>query len=403
MEDEFKETIIKFPDKLVQIYTLPLIKYLKNNPHLIKTCPGMLVNFDEISFYVFRSHIAIEYDGPYNILDINRPINMKCNFFVFMDKECDVLEGITGFKYTKGDSDSFILPVTNEELVVPTLNGLDKLVELKWNFFAQNMKLIISQNISIDKKRPTRIINSYFFDANSKGLMTRHVKWLEILPINFKENDNFYTLEWDTFFLENAYKIDASYCFDFPDDYKYKLLPIINRFIELWGNDCTKETTITKFLSKNEHQFIIKKKFGVIKISPETICIWQNSKKENLKPDFFIIHPNGYADIVDFKLPKIDKVIVGTVNRRSFSAKLNQYIAQMREYANFFNEECNRVWFEKEYGFKVKNPRKYLIIGRRNNFSNDEWREILADYQNIEIFTYDDLIDSVTSQFYMVN
>lgn len=60
----------------------------------------------------------------------------------------------------------------------------------------------------------------------------------------------------------------------------------------------------------------------------------------------------------------------------------------------------SRKWFEEKYGFKVYKPKRYLVVGRRNDFECDEWVEIKADYTDVEIVTYDDLIDTVVSQFY---
>lgn len=56
--------------------------------------------------------------------------------------------------------------------------------------------------------------------------------------------------------------------------------------------------------------------------------------------------------------------------------------------------------FEKKYGFKVYKPKRYLVVGRRNDFECDEWIEIKSDYTDVEIVTYDDLVDTVVSQFY---
>ena len=60
-----------------------------------------------------------------------------------------------------------------------------------------------------------------------------------------------------------------------------------------------------------------------------------------------------------------------------------------------FEDPNNRRWFEKKYGFKVYKPKRYLVVGRRNDFECDEWIEIKSDYTDVEIVTYDDLVDTV--------
>ena len=110
---------------------------------------------------------------------------------------------------------------------------------------------------------------------------------------------------------------------------------------------------------------------------------------------------NGYADIVEFKLPKVKRnTVVERNNREQFSAEINSYIAQTRVYRSYFEDPNNRRWFEKKYGFKVYKPKRYLVVGRRNDFECDEWIEIKSDYTDVEIVTYDDLVDTVVSQFY---
>lgn len=66
---------------------------------------------------------------------------------------------------------------------------------------------------------------------------------------------------------------------------------------------------------------------------------------------------NGYADIIEIKLPNIkSNSIVGKNNREYFISELNTYITQTRVYATFFDDPNNRRWFESRYGFKVYKP-----------------------------------------------
>ena len=53
------------------------------------------------------------------------------------------------------------------------------------------------------------------------------------------------------------------------------------------------------------------------------------------------------------------------------------------------------------YGFKVLNPRRTLVMGRRWNFSSDIWKEIIVEFPDLDILTYDDLVDGVVAQFYL--
>lgn len=62
-------------------------------------------------------------------------------------------------------------------------------------------------------------------------------------------------------------------------------------------------------------------------------CEWQSEEKDEIIPDFFVVRANGYADIVEFKLPKVKRnTVVERNNREQFSAEINSYIAQTRVY-----------------------------------------------------------------------
>ncbi|KVF18807.1 hypothetical protein WJ07_25035 [Burkholderia vietnamiensis] len=142
-------------------------------------------------------------------------------------------------------------------------------------------------------------------------------------------------------------------------------------------------------------------RFGAQSARAELLCEWQSEERKAIKPDFFVVQSNGYADIVEFKLPDIGKkTVTGSENREAFAAWLNSYIAQTRVYATYFDDPNNRRWFEEKYGFKVYKPRRWLIVGRRSDFTSEIWREIISDYRDLEILTFDDLIDGVVAQFY---
>ena len=71
----------------------------------------------------------------------------------------------------------------------------------------------------------------------------------------------------------------------------------------------------------------------------EVLFEWLSGKKDNIKPDFFILRANGYADIIEIKLPNIkSNSIVGKNNREYFNSELNTYITQTRVYATFFDD-----------------------------------------------------------------
>jgi len=406
--DDFIDIANILVKNLEKYYYQPLFNYLQKNLHLIKTFTGFLLNPTKLIIYIGKTHIAVEYVGTETIDSIEKISNPSCTLELhdYSSSDIDFMEKIIGFKYYS-TSDIGLIPLApglNENYLLPTNKGYEKLFELQWNFFAQDFSMVVmnAPAPTILKNNFSRIVNGFFFDADDSGLKTRHIKWLDFIPIVMDESDSeFNKIKFDISFMELLIEHDANYIYPLPNDYKFKQLPKINRFIEIWGNENSSEPKITNFLSQKENEFILTMKFGAIDSHAELTCKWQSENKDDIRPDFFIVQPNGYADIVEFKLPHISKsFIVGRNNRESFSSWLNSYIAQTRVYISYFDDPNNRKWFEENYGFKVHKPKRWLIVGRRHDFEYDIWKEIISDYRDLEIITFDDLVDGVVVQFY---
>ncbi|MGE4319336.1 MAG: Shedu anti-phage system protein SduA domain-containing protein [Deferribacterales bacterium] len=397
------QLVMAFLNELDNNYWEPLYQYVKDNPDLIKTVPGFLLDHQEIVVYVGRTHIAVEYLGSESLVELKQGSELTVQIRDYLSKNCNLFEQIIGFKYDSTAKSTMPLLPFNEDLLFPTNRGLEKLLELGWNFHAQNS--VIGLNTPALKPvvgEFARVVNGMFFDADESGLKSRRIKWLDFFPIHFNDSGEVSdTISFNLRYMKMAVEDDAQYLYPIPADYKYVQLPKINQFIEIWGDNTKSETDITSYLAKKENEFILTMKFGAKEVHPEIVCEWQSEYRENIKPDFFVVQPNGYADIVEFKLPDIKKkAVVGGNNREAFAAWLNSYISQTRVYSSYFDDPNNRKWFEERYGFKVHKPRRWLVVGRRFDFDSDVWREIMSDYKDLEIITFDDLIDGVVVQFY---
>lgn len=395
--------VMAFMQELMKNYWKPLYHYINDNPELIKTVPGFLLDHEKLIVYVGRTHIAVEYIGYEVAQELKSEGKLELQCHDYSTKECNLFEQVVGFEYDSTVDTTMPLPPFSEDFLLPTNRGWDKLSDLGWNFAAQSSIMgINTPSPELKIGQFTRIVNGMFFDADDSGLKSMHIKWIDFIPIHFDGSDK--DMDSISFNLENMKNLvehDAHYTYPMPDDYKFTQLPKINRFIEIWGNSESTEPDITSHLAKKENEFILTMKFGAKEIYAELTCEWQSEDRINISPDFFVVQPNGYADIVEFKLPMINKdFVVGGKNRETFSAWLNSYISQTRVYTTYFDDPNNRKWFEEKYGFKVQKPRRWLVVGRRSDFDSDVWREIMSDYRDLEIMTFDDLIDGVVVQFY---
>ena len=403
----FFDSIPRVCGKLMTVYWKPIYDYLDAHPEFVQTVPGFLVRPEKIIFYFGRTHLGIEYVGPERIDELSTSsTQVLVGVFDYTQSSKDLLELIIGFNYAE-DSNTLVplpLPPLSEGLLWPTNRGMDKLSELHWHYDAQNFILVInSPGFMIPQGQFSRIVNGLFFDADDDGLKTRRIKWLDLVPVFYDDSGE----ESDTFAIDfgpysNLVEPDCNYTYPMPEDFRLEKLTQINRFIELIGDVNTTEPEITRFLAEEENQLIMSMLFGATEVHSEVDCEWQSEERDNIRPDFFVVQPNGYGDIVEFKLPHLSgRSIVGRANRETFSAKINSYISQTRVYRVYFEDPNNRKWFASRYGYNVYRPKRILVIGRRWDFSTEEWLEIAADHQGLTIMTYDDLIDGVVAQFYM--
>ena len=404
----YSDLVCQLLSSISEVYWTRMCNYIEENNVAHKDVNCFLLNPESMVIYFGQKFFAIEYCGNPYLEDFQTVTTRNITVRDFTKEKLSTkqfIEKIIGFKY---DGTSNInLPLfagEYEDLIVPTNNGIDKLIELKWNFAAQDSVVSInSTGLDIADNQFVRLINTRFFDEQKGDLKTRIIKWIDFLPCYYNEPDEgeLDEIGFSVSIYDKLWYHDMLYKYPRPNDFKFSKLPQINRFIEFWGDSNYSEPEITSFLARDENKFILNMGFMGVGVYNEVLCEWQSEERENIKPDFFVLRANGYADIIEFKLPNMkSNSITGRNNREHFSSELNTYIAQTRVYATYFDDPNNRKWFEKKYGFRVYKPKRYLVIGRRNDFEMDEWIEIRADYNNLEIITYDDLVDTVISQFY---
>lgn len=122
--------------------------------------------------------------------------------------------------------------------------------------------------------------------------------------------------------------------------------------------------------------------------------ILEREEQGSLIPDFFL-QPleKRFADIFDLKLPT-ERLIVGTKDRLRFSGAVQEAVAQVREYRDYFEDPRRRRNVEKKYGLTAYRPVVAVIIGRKpENLEEEKLKQIeesLPPY--LRIINYDQLL-----------
>ena len=114
-----------------------------------------------------------------------------------------------------------------------------------------------------------------------------------------------------------------------------------------------------------------------------------------LRPDFLLEPASGpLCSVLDIKLPKLE-LFVRQKNRPRFSAKVYEYVAQLREYGDYFDSPTNRRWFRDTYGITAFRPRLIVVAGKTYGAADRALLERLrSSLDPIEIFSYDELIEA---------
>jgi hypothetical protein len=209
------------------------------------------------------------------------------------------------------------------------------------------------------------------------------------------------------FYLDNEFKKIKILPVDYYgiDQYEYKngIYQKINYGFSnpnpIWNESIIE--TLEYYIEKNELENVFQYFFELypsfilddlhVKSIPQPILSNYNGRL--LKPDFVVQKINSEnIDIIEIKRP-IKKILSGNDNRPYFCNELEKGIAQLNDYRNWFKDNQNRKMFYSKYKLDGFNPTLTLIIGRSSGFRNEEVRRRVTEGRNVNILTYDDIVD----------
>jgi hypothetical protein len=113
-----------------------------------------------------------------------------------------------------------------------------------------------------------------------------------------------------------------------------------------------------------------------------------------LIPDFFLENiTSDFCDICDLKRPTAE-LIRSQSNRMRFRDAIQEGVAQLRTYRDYFEDKSNRLAFKDKYGLNAYRPKVVLIIGRKKSYYDDIQRiKLESDLPKwISLKTYDDIV-----------
>ncbi len=136
--------------------------------------------------------------------------------------------------------------------------------------------------------------------------------------------------------------------------------------------------------------------FGVEYYKKHNWRIIDNTPDNSSEADLVMETVDGFIDLIELKRPKLkSSLFIFDSEHKSYypSSELSKPIGQCLLYLKKLDEQKNKI--ENDRNTKVLKPRIKLIIGRNNDFGDDEKKALKmlnSNLHQIEIITYDDLL-----------
>jgi hypothetical protein len=242
--------------------------------------------------------------------------------------------------------------------------------------------------------RNTSIANCVLLHTNGTFLRSKHIIEMLIVAKNYSAHDlesTLHKLVNNSSFNGPTIKGVTTCAPGFEHDYL-----LVAQLQNLILTPHLRETTIGEFI--NQHPNLIYQAFQTEHFEYEPYLEWIETEEGNLdkaiNPDLLFKSPRGTYDVLDLKTALLDKhkITRGERNRRRFIDAVNEGIAQLTNYAEYFKFEKNRNHAFEKYGISVHEPHLYLIVGYYDNSSRKEVEEALRPYNNITVLDYDSMI-----------
>jgi CspA family cold shock protein len=165
----------------------------------------------------------------------------------------------------------------------------------------------------------------------------------------------------------------------------------VEEFEYLINSPATKEHDLQVFFERNP-EFILSDDY---KAARSQVVLEQEGSDGPLIPDFLLepMEQSGLCDVLEIKQPQA-KLFVIKKNRLRYSAAVFEACAQLRTYAEFFDNPQNRARVRERHGLDAFRPHLFLLLGRRGQFSPIDRRRADPDIgDRVTLKTYDDILD----------
>lgn len=283
--------------------------------------------------------------------------------------------------YAINNYDSCKIGVSDEELLEYHEKELSSILPSKFDVGIGSVSTILNQGNINDKKYSKRVKD--FFLNNDSGICI-NLSDDKIIASRFfaqREFDGIVTSPENIFHPVIKKVIDT-------DD---KLV----EFNHLINND-TRESVLEEFLY-TYHDLFFGDKYDTLSTQ-----VWLDF------PEFDIGNKERRLDIFmrnsiskDWDIYELKRSSVKLTKTKSdvpmFVSAVHDAMTQLRNYKRILNQDKVKREFEAK-GIKYYNPQFNLVIGKKPNISDEKWKWLLSHHSDLNIITYDNLLDSAKTR-----
>lgn len=170
---------------------------------------------------------------------------------------------------------------------------------------------------------------------------------------------------------------------------------IAGHFQNLYLLNGLRETTLGEFFRL--HPDIVYRSFNTDSFHYEPHLRWVehdgSCEDDAINPDLLVRRADGFYDIFDLKTGLIDKrnVTKGGRKRRRFIDYVEEGVAQLVNYREYFTFPKNALLAKEKYGIEIRSPNLVLVVGNWDNSFINEVQQACRRYPDIRIIDYDSL------------
>lgn len=161
-------------------------------------------------------------------------------------------------------------------------------------------------------------------------------------------------------------------------------------------NSESKEQELEEFLSEH-YRFLFGEKYDCIMTQLWLKFPELDIGNSNRRLDVFMRNSvSSDWELFELKRPSV-QLTKSVRDVPVFTSEVTNAIAQVRNYKHLLAQDSVRRKFEKE-GIEYFEPEIHLVIGKRPEISNAQWRRIVSDESSLKILTYDEIYKSAEAR-----